>query len=471
MSPLDNIAKLSHLTRRDVQKNWLIATGVGKPIQPVTLNEKQYIIWPASRQIQYLTQKIIVPEHLAGYPLEGMELRLILTWWAEDVKIYVNNQFIQAGDLFDSSTRILLSNSVSPGQEILVTLRLVSPHHDIGGLMKSQLIYEYSQGIDPSFVADELTILHNYLQTFYPENLAAFTATLDNIDWDNVTNKDKFNRSLESIRQSLQPLAQPLKERSFHLLGHAHLDLAWLWPLAETWQVAKNTFISVLNLQKDFPALIFGHSSPLIYEWIEKHHPDLFQAILEAYKGQSWELLGGMWVEPEVNLISGESLFRQLLYGQQYFQAKFGQITETAWLPDTFGFPYQLPQILKSFGIKYFVTGKLHWNDTTKFTHGFFWWQSPDGSKILSLMSPPNVAGVMDTNPIIMTDHALNWEQQTGLKEIFWLPGVGDHGGGPTRDMLEVAQRWQKSPFFPQLKFSQATTYLDSLETSNLPIW
>ncbi|MGV2387390.1 MAG UNVERIFIED_CONTAM: hypothetical protein LVR29_00675 [Microcystis novacekii LVE1205-3] len=100
--------------------------------------------------------------------------------------------------------------------------------------------------------------------------------------------------------------------------------------------MAKNTFISVLNLQKDFPALIFGHSSPLIYEWIEKHHPDLFQAILEAYKGQSWELLGGMWVEPEVNLISGESLFRQLLYGQQYFQEKFGQITKTAWLPDTF---------------------------------------------------------------------------------------------------------------------------------------
>ncbi|MCZ8163443.1 MAG: alpha-mannosidase, partial [Microcystis sp. LE19-196.1B] len=471
MSPLDNIAKLSHLTRRDVQKNWFIATAAGKPIQPVTLNEKQYIIWPAGRQIQYLTQKIIVPEHLAGYPLAGMELRLILTWWAEDVKIYVNNQLIQAGDLFDSSTRILLSNSVSTGQEILVTLRLVSPNHDIGGLMKSQLIYEHSQAINPSFVADELTILHNYLQTFYPENLAAFIATLDNIDWDNVTNKDRFNQSLESIRQSLQTLAQPLKERSFHLLGHAHLDMAWLWPLAETWQVAKNTFISVLNLQKDFPVLIFGHSSPLIYEWIEKHHPDLFQAILEAYKGQSWELLGGMWVEPEVNLISGESLFRQLLYGQQYFQAKFGQITKTAWLPDTFGFPYQLPQILKSFGIKYFITGKLHWNDTTKFPHGFFWWQSPDGSKILSLMSPPNVAGVMDTNPIIMTDHALNWERQTGLKDIFWLPGVGDHGGGPTRDMLEVAQRWQKSPFFPQLKFSQATTYLDSLETSNLPIW
>ena len=106
MSPLDNIAKLSHLTRTDVQKNWLIATAAGNPIQPVTLNEKQYIIWPAGRQIQYLTQKIIVPEHLAGYPLAGMELRLILTWWAEDVKIYVNNQFIQAGDLFDSSTRI-----------------------------------------------------------------------------------------------------------------------------------------------------------------------------------------------------------------------------------------------------------------------------------------------------------------------------------------------------------------------------
>ena len=99
-------------------------------------------------------------------------------------------------------------------------------------------------------------------------------------------------------------------------------------------------------------------------------------------------------------------------------------------------------------GIEYFVTGKLHWNDTTEFPHGCFWWESPDGTRLLTLMSPPNVTGVMDTNPITMTDYAVKWETQTGLQNIFWLPGVGDHGGGPTRDMLEVATKWNRSPFF-----------------------
>ncbi|WP_422662057.1 alpha-mannosidase [Pannus brasiliensis] len=468
---LNTIQKLYQLTRRDIQESWFLATEDGKALEPATLNENRSIVWPKGRQIQYLTRKITIPNALAGYPLEGMELRLILAWWAEDAKIYVNGELVREGDLFDSSTRILLSSSVIPGQEITVTLRLVSPNHDIGGLMKSELVYERSQGIDPGFVADELTILHNYLQAFSPEKLETFTELLQSIDWENITEADKFDRSLQSLRESLQPLAEPIKKRTFHLLGHAHLDMAWLWPLAETWDVARRTFQSVLTLQKDYPELVFGHSSPILYDWIEKNRSELFNEILEANKARSWELLGGMWVEPEVNLISGESLLRQLFYGQRYFQEKFGRICRVAWLPDTFGFPYQLPQILHHCGIEYFVTGKLHWNDSTKFSHGFFWWQSPDGTRVPSLMSPPNVAGVMDTNPIIMTDHAVNWERQTGLQDIFWLPGVGDHGGGPTRDMLEVARRWQSSPFFPNIRFTTAENYLDSLDRSALPVW
>ena len=176
-----------------------------------------------------------------------------------------------------------------------------------------------------------------------------------------------------------------------------------------------------------------------------------------------WELLGGMWIEPETNLVSGESLIRQLLYGQQYYQEKFGEISQVAWLPDSFGFTWQLPQIFQQCGIEYFVTGKLHWNDTTQFPHGCFWWESPDGTQLLTLMAPPNVTGVMDTNPITMTNYAIDWEIQTGLPEILWLPGVGDHGGGPTRDMLEVAQKWHDSPFFPEIKFSKSIDYLNKI--------
>ncbi|PSF38742.1 alpha-mannosidase [Aphanothece hegewaldii CCALA 016] len=477
-SILDTLDKLRQLVQVDVQENWYyldqdlsIKDIKLEKAKPVQLNDKRYIIWSSGRQVQWLIQKIKFSSSLKEYPLIHLTARLVLTWWAEDAKIYINGKLVQEGDLFDSTTRRLLTTDVIPQREIIIALRLVSPGHDIGALMRSVLIFEKPDFIDPAFVADELTVLYNYLQAFEPEKLDILANTLNQISWNIVSDQEKFNQNLLEIREQLQPLASSIKKRQFHLLGHAHLDLAWLWPIQETWEVAQKTFNSVLKLQKYFSELKFGQSSPVLYEWIENNRFELFTQIQEAYKAKSWELLGGMWVEPEVNLISGESLIRQLLYGQNYFKEKFGTITKVAWLPDTFGFPWQLPQIFKQAGIEYFVTGKLHWNDTTKFPHGVFWWKSPDGTQLLSLMSPPNVAGVMDTNPIIMMNYAISWEQQTGLKDAFWLPGVGDHGGGPTRDMLEVQQRWQNSPFFPQISFTTAQEYLDNLPQENLPVW
>ncbi|MBF2020440.1 MAG: alpha-mannosidase [Hydrococcus sp. C42_A2020_068] len=460
--------KLRQLTQIDVQTSWRYASEdlSVEAIDPSNWqlaqpNEKGYLCWSSGRQVQWLVQQFIIPQDLQGYPLEGLVLRLVLTWWAEQAQIFINGKLVQEGDLFDSSVRLLLTPSAKPGEKITVALRLVSPGHDIGALMRSQLIYEKNQNpIEPGFVADELTVLHKYLETFEPEKLNALATAIQQIDWNVVCDAEKFDRCLSTLRQTLQPLAASIKKRCFHLLGHAHLDMAWLWTTSETWEVAQRTFESVLNLQQDFPELTFCHTSPALYAWIEKHRPDLFKAIQEAAKAKSWEVLGGMWVEPEVTITSGESIVRQLLYGQRYIREKFGAITQVAWLPDSFGFSWQLPQIFKQSGIEYFVTGKLHWNDTTKFPHGVFWWQSPDGTQLLTLMSPPNVMGVMDTNPIAMANYAIDWERQTGLKDTFWLPGVGDRGGGPSRDMLEVQRRWRQSPFFPQIKFAKAVEYL-----------
>jgi alpha-mannosidase len=468
------IAKLRQLVSIDVQDAWHFSSE-DLPLNSIDfwdwrsaqLNEKRYITWLKGCQVQWLSQRFIIPHDLQGYPIEGLALRLVLTWWADKAEIFVNGKLVQEGDLFDSSVRILLTPHATPGEEFMVALRLVSPGHDIGALMRSQLIYErLADRIDPNFVADELTVLHQYLEAFEPEKIDLLTTAIQQIDWNILSDAPQFDRSLSILRQTLQPLATNLKQRCFHVLGHAHLDMAWLWPLSETWDAAQRTFASVLNLQKDFPHLTFCHTSPALYEWIEKHRPDLFKAIQEVARVKSWEVLGGMWIEPEVNIISGESLVRQLLYGQRYIQEKFGEITKVAWLPDSFGFTWQLPQIFKQAGIEYFVTGKLHWNDTTEFPHGVFWWQSPDGTELLTLMAPPNKVGVMDTNPITMLDYAIAWENQTGLKDAFWLPGVGDHGGGPTRDMLEVQERWQQSPFFPQIQFTTAVDYLLNIKNS-----
>ncbi len=472
------IAKLRKQTQLDIQDNWHYCPEFN-PNQDLTitylknskkaeLNDKKYIVFSKGRQVRWLVQKITISHSLAEYPLSGLILRLVLTWWAEDAQIFINGKLIQEGDLFDSSARVLITNNAIPGQEFLVAIRLVSPNHDIGALMRSRLVYEKDNSqlelqIDPGFVADELTVLSKYLTKFEPEKLSTLATEINQINWNILQNTEKTEHNLHHIRQNLFPLAKNIKQRKFNLLGHAHLDMAWLWTTTETYEVAQRTFKSVLNLQQEYPALTFCHTSPALYQWIEKNCPDIFTAIQNTVKQETWEVLGGMWIEPEVNIISGESIIRQLLYGQKYFKKKFGTTTRVAWLPDSFGFPWQFPQLLKQCGIDYFVTGKLHWNDTTKFPHGCFWWESPDGTKLFTLMSPPNVTGIMDTNPITMTNYAVEWESQTGLQDIFWLPGVGDHGGGPTKDMLDVAALWQKSPFFPEIEFTTATEYLDNI--------
>ncbi|MFP4120591.1 MAG: alpha-mannosidase [Coleofasciculus sp.] len=477
MSPLpflsESIAKLRALTQVNVQTNWKLWSE-DLPLEEISnhifangssseLNDKDYIIWSAGRQVMWLGQQFIIPQDLQGYPLAGLTLRLALTWWAEDAKIFVNGKLVQQGDLFDSSARVLLSSAISPGEIITVMVRLVSPGHDIGGLMRSCCIYESINSIDPGFVADELTVLQNYLTAFAPEQLGTLAVAVSNLNWQRVSDADQFTRSLTQLRQTL--LSKHITPNAtFHLLGHAHLDMAWLWSTQETWDVAVRTFESVLSLQQDFPNLTYCHTTPALYDWIEHNRPDLFSRIKQQIIAGKWETVGGMWVEPELNLIDGESIVRQILYGQHYTKEKFGQISQIAWVTDSFGFTWQLPQLLKQGGINYFVTQKLHWNDTTEFPYHLFWWQSPDGTRILSLMSPPNITGVMDTNPITMTNYGIKWQTQTKIKDVFWLPGVGDHGGGPTRDMLEVAQRWQQSPFFPNLEFTTALKYLQNLE-------
>ncbi|GAB4180082.1 MAG: alpha-mannosidase [Coleofasciculaceae cyanobacterium] len=467
------IEKLRALTQVNVQHHWrccnqdLPTTVATQPEQwhewsTADLNSKEYIVWSAGRQVMWLSQYFVVPQDLQEYPIAGLALRLALTWWADEAQIFVNGQLVQEGDLFDSSTRILLSAAVVPGQEIAVALRLVSPNHDIGALMRSRSIYESTNSIDPGFVADELAVLQKYWEAFEPEKLDNLAAAVAKINWEAVTQKEEFTGSIVTLRQHLQSQIPTLNSK-IHLLGHAHLDMAWLWTVSETWEVAQRTFESVLKLQQEFPDLTYCHSTPALYSWIEQHCPDLFAAIKQQITLGRWEVVGGMWVEPDLNLINGESIVRQVLYAQHYVQEKFGQLTTVAWVPDTFGFCWQLPQILKQGGIEYFVTQKLHWNDTTKFPYGVFWWRSPDGTQIFSLMAPPNTTGVMDTNPINMASYAVDWETQTHLKDAFWLPGVGDRGGGPTRDMLQVAQRWQNSPFFPRLEFTTAHAYLQHI--------
>jgi len=471
------IERLQHLCRTNILTNWRFSEAdlsIDRAVRPetwqnwqsVTLNSRKHIPWTRGKQVLWLSQTLVVPPRLNRYNITGFALRLSLRWWAEDAQLYVNGILVREGDLFDCFGRVLLSSSVRPGDVFHFALRLVSPGHDDGALVTSECVYE-SDAIDPGFIADEIGVCGIFSN---PKNLQTLADCLKSIDWDALPERQEdFDRSLGRLRQILKTEC-PKPPISVSLLGHAHLDMAWLWPVSETWDAAQRTFESVLNLQNEFPELIFSHSSPALYDWIEINRPNLFSKIQDRVRSGVWEVAAGLWVEPEFNLVSGESIARQILYGQRYTEAKFGTISRVAWLPDSFGFCWQLPQLLKLGGIDYFVTQKLQWNDTTKFPEDWFLWESPDGTQIHSWMCSPIGQSI---EPKQIAEYAANWLEKTAISELLWLPGVGDHGGGPTRDMLQVARRWQKSPILPPLQFSTAIDYLDRMASRSrkLPVW
>jgi alpha-mannosidase len=245
-------------------------------------------------------------------------------------------------------------------------------------------------------------------------------------------------------------------------------------------EVVRNTFRSALDLMREYPDFKFTMSSARTYVWMEEKYPDLFKEIEQRVREGRWEVIGGMWVEPDLNMPGGESLVRQILVGKKYFRDKFGVDVKIGWNPDSFGYSWQLPQIYKKSGIDYFVTQKLMWaHEFTTFPYKLFWWESPDGSRILTYFPHDYAAGIdpaqlgKDLSVWVPSIYGPDPNQHS---EILHLYGVGDHGGGPTRTMLDNAERWMKPDVvFPNLRFTTAKSFFDDLgkklPSMKVPAW
>ena len=201
------------------------------------------------------------------------------------------------------------------------------------------------------------------------------------------TARTEVAQRLERLKQDYPPVGR------LALTGHAHIDLAWLWPVAETRRKGRRTFATVLDLMERYPDFTFNQSSAQLYAWIEEDAPDLFARVKERVAEGRWEPIGGSWVEPDSQITGGESFVRQLLYGQRAFEAWFGKRSTVAWLPDVFGFSGGIPQLLRGAGIDGFFTTKLNWNEENLFPYDLFTWEGIDGSRVTANMfrnlSPP----------------------------------------------------------------------------------
>ncbi len=418
----------------------------------------------------HINQTWEVPKYFFNLSTTGATIRLKLTWWASLIEIFINGIKIQEGDLFDQKCRLLLTDNAQEYESFLIEIKLISPKHDQGALQKSELIIHY-KAFDLYKFSEELGVIAAYLPllTEYEFDLEKLISQLELICAKKIN--DEAINELVFVRKSLiNLLSKYFQARKIHILGNAHIDVAWLWAIPETKEVLKRTFNSILDLQTDYLELVFNQTTALFYEWIEQEDATLFAKIKNSINLGKWELLGGMWVEPDCNLPSGESLIRQIIYGKKYFLEKFNQDVKIAFLPDTFGFNFQLPQILLKTGFKAFVTQKLTWNDTNKFPYQIFWWQGLDGSKIFTYFCNELGLGI---EPVAIANYAFLSEQKHNIKESLWLYGVGDHGGGPTVDMLKIGQELSKSELFFELIPNSFNNFISNLMESNpdIPTW
>jgi alpha-mannosidase len=246
-------------------------------------------------------------------------------------------------------------------------------------------------------------------------------------------------------------------------IGHAHLDTAWLWPLEETWRKLVRTTTTQLRLMDEYPEHRFAHSQAQHYAWLAERAPELFARVRAAVERGQWIPVGGTWVEPDTNLPSGESLARQLLHGQRWFERHLGRRCSELWLPDVFGYTAQLPQLMRLAGISRFLTQKLSWNRFTEPEHHVFTWEGLDGSRVLTHFPPADTYNAEATVPELRAA-VERYKDHARVSHSLLVFGHGDGGGGPTRDMLERLRRARDLTGLPRIELRPPEAFFDELE-------
>ena len=307
---------------------------------------------------------------------------------------------------------------------------------------------------------------------------------------------DFRNRHSESFRASIPAAAEIAaeiyalrdteKKPTVVCTGHTHIDVAWLWTVAQTREKTVRSFSTALDLMDRFPDLVFMYNQCVLFDYLKQDAPDLFARVLDKVKNGQLEIEGAMWLEPDMNIINGESMVRHLLYGSAFHQREFGVRPKVVWLPDTFGYSAAMPQVLAKAGIEFFVTSKVSWNDTNRMPYDTFFWTGIDGTPIKSYLitTQPEEADEIGTVYQLDLDvsHVMGawkrYEPKAINREIMLCYGHGDGGGGVTREMIERARRMERGiPGCPNVKLEGVGPFFDRLgarmeaEGASYPSW
>ena len=464
---------------------WKMHSGDLAHGEAVTLDDSDWRVMSrgsrAPNDAVWFRQRVTIPKTLNGYDLSGSRIWFQFHAYANGPMpqiLYFNGRRAAMGD--DLEPIILLDNA-QPGDSITIAVKLLHTV-DTKDFQGATMRIDFpTTRPNPEDLRKEFQSAAFLVPSFAPGDASAMKTLADAIQTVDhkaldAANQAAFDASLTAARQKLGALRPLLQRGTLHLTGNSHIDAAWLWPWTETVDAVKRTFGTALQLMYEYPQYTYTQSAAQYNEWMAEKYPDLNADINRRIKEGRWEIVGGMWVEPDLNMPDGESLVRQLLVGKRFYKQTYGVDVRIGWNPDSFGYNWQLPQIYKKSGVDYFVTQKMTWNDTNQLPFKLFWWQSPDGSKVLAYF--PHDYANNNLDPTRLTaDLATARTRATGETDIMDLYGIGDHGGGPTRAVLDEGDSWvatSKTDALPKMEFGVAQPFFSAVEkqiATESPVW
>lgn len=389
--------------------------------------------------------------------------------------VYLNGQMTQGMDI--NHTQVLLESGRHYTVEIYFYLGMIDCMVDfIPSLIEidqriEKAYYDFKVPLDSALCFDKDS-------DGYVEIIKKLTMAANILDF-----KEKYSPAFYiSLDQACKCLDENLYNRENKIdaevscIGHTHIDVAWLWTVAQTREKAQRSFSTVLKLMEQYPEYKFMSSQPQLYQHVKEEAPELYERIRQAVKDGRWEVEGAMWLEADCNLSSGESLVRQILHGKRFMQKEFGVDSKVLWLPDVFGYSAALPQILKKSGVDKFVTSKIGWNEFNKIPYDTFLWEGIDGTDIFTYFLTARDYDKYCENDTITTYVGYirpkqilgtwkRYQQKEYNNRVIDTFGFGDGGGGPTKDMLEQQRRLAKGiPYMPKTKIEFAGDFLNQVE-------
>ncbi|MTW87663.1 alpha-mannosidase [Virgibacillus dakarensis] len=392
--------------------------------------------------------------------------------------LYVNGEPYQGVD--SNHEEVFFDNQLA-GTEVELNFRLWSGLEGGGKpaiqahQLKTAFLSCLDEKVDDLYYTAKAAIdTVKYLDENQPER-AALLKAIDRafllVDW-SYPGLDAFYQTVHKAQGLLKEEIDKIPNNYpviVNVIGHTHIDVAWLWRLIHTREKSARSFSTVLRLMEQYPEYIFLQSQPQLYDYMKKDYPAIYQQIKTRVEEGRWETDGGMWLEADCNLTSGESLVRQLLLGTKFFREQFGKECEHLWLPDVFGYSWALPQILVKSGIKTFMTTKISWNQYNKMPHDTFKWRGMDGTEILThFITTPDGESLSysyngNITPLAVKGIWKAYRDKDINQELILSYGYGDGGGGVNREMLEMRRRLDRMPGLPEVKTGRADEYFQRL--------